>query len=325
MHFLDAKQIKQALPWQALIEAIRETFAKNPLLPPRQHLHVPRKGIADATLLLMPAWADDGIIGTKIASVFPSNADIGKPAVSAIYIIQNGKTGEVEAVADGAELTARRTAAASALASQYLSRENATTLLVCGTGKLAANFVEAHCAVRSIKKVLLWGRTPANVQKLLTQLKEGSAVSRLDIQMVARNALQDAVEQANIISCVTMSSEPLFDGNWVQAGTHIDLAGAYRPDMRESDDALIRKTDIIAVDSREGALKEGGDLVQPLNAGLITHDQVQYELSELATADQLVRKSAQQITLFKSVGHSLLDYAAAGLLVDKNDQGIPKK
>jgi ornithine cyclodeaminase len=264
----------------------------------------------------MPAWRETGIIGTKIASVFPGNAARGQPAVSAVYLVQNGETGAFEALIDGAELTARRTAAASALASKFLSRPESETLLCFGSGKLAPNFVAAHCAVRPLRTVLIAGRTPAKLEAMRQRLSQADGMAGITLAVVAPSDVADAVASADIISCTTMSDKPLFDGHWVRRGTHIDLAGAFRPDLRETDDTLVRRSDIIAVDSRAGALVEGGDLVQAIASGVITADDVAFELSELCRANRTQRADSRQITLFKSVGHALLDYAAAELCME---------
>lgn len=316
MQLVDAAAVRRLLPWEGLIESIRQEFAAMPDLPPRQHFRVPRSGMEDATLLLMPAWREVGIIGTKVLTVFPSNAERRLPSISAVYLIQDGETGAFRAVVEGAELTARRTAAASALASRYLSRRDARTLLCCGAGALARSFVAAHAAVRPIETVIVCNRTPDNARRMIEDLKAEPDTAHLRFEICEAARLRQAVAQADIISCTTMSSEPLFDGGWVTEGAHIDLAGAHRPDRREVDDLLLSRAGLIAVDTREGALKEGGDLIQAIEAGAMTERDIAFDLSELSRADRMQRRSADQITLFKSVGHALLDYAAAILIAE---------
>lgn len=316
MELIDAAAVRRLLPWDRLIEAIRQQFAAMPDLPLRQHLHVPRDGTEDATLLLMPAWRTSGIIGTKVLSVFPGNAARNLPSISAVYLIQDGETGTFKAVLEGAELTARRTAAASALAARYLARPDSRTLLCFGAGALARRFIAAHASVRPIERVLICNRTPDHAQAMIDELILAPDSCHLQFERCRQSELARVVPRADIISCTTMASEPLFEGRWVSEGAHIDLAGAHRPDRRESDDVLMSRAGLITVDSREGALAEGGDIVQAMASGAISEDDIRFDLAEMSRGDGLKRESDRQITLFKSVGHPLMDYAAASLIAD---------
>lgn len=306
MLVLDAAQTRAALPWDGLVKALADMFARGCVMPVRHHHDVEVPGEADATLLLMPAWQPGDYIGVKMVSVFPGNQARGLPAIHGSYLLSSGGTGELLAIVDGGELTARRTAAASALAARYLAREDASRLLMVGTGRLSTNVIEAHASVRPIRQVAIWGR----------DLKKAEATARdLDlkgIEVSVASDLASAAREADVISCATLSSEPLILGEWLKPGAHLDLIGAFKPTMRETDDRAVSRASIF-VDTREGALSEGGDIVQPLRAGVITAEAIRADLFELARGDHVGRTAPEEITLFKSVGAALEDLAGAVL------------
>lgn len=306
MLVLDAAQTRAALPWDGLVKALADMFARGCVMPVRHHHDVKVPGEADATLLLMPAWQPGDYIGVKMVSVFPGNQARGLPAIHGSYLLSSGGTGELLAIVDGGELTARRTAAASALAARYLAREDASRLLMVGTGRLSTNVIEAHASVRPIRQVAIWGR----------DLKKAEATARdLDlkgIEVSVASDLASAAREADVISCATLSSEPLILGEWLKPGAHLDLIGAFKPTMRETDDRAVSRASIF-VDTREGALSEGGDIVQPLRAGVIAAEAIRADLFELARGDHVGRTAPEEITLFKSVGAALEDLAGAVL------------
>ncbi len=242
-------------------------------------------------------------IGVKMVNVFPQNAEHGIPAISGLYLLSEGKHGQPLACIDGSELTRRRTAAASALAAQALANEDAETLLVVGTGKLAPMVIEAHASVRPIKRVLIWGRNPSKA----TEIAEEYA-SRFDTQVV--EALPAAVAEADIVSCVTLSTQPIIKGEWLTPGTHVDLIGAFRPQMRETDALCLRRSQVF-VDTYAGAKGEAGDILQAIDEGEFQFEHIQAELAEVLTGAKPGRSDKDAITLFKSVGASLEDLAAA--------------
>ena len=304
MLVLDEAETRNALPFAGLIEALDQMFRAAPEVPQRHHHPMQVPGEAEATLLLMPAWLSGRYFGVKMVSVFPDNGKRGLPAIFGSYLLSSGTTGELLAILDGGELTARRTAAASALASRYLSRKDSAKLLIVGTGRLSANLVEAHAAVRPIREVTIWGRDIAKAQCVADR------VAPLGLSVSATNDLAAAAADADIISCCTLSERPLIKGEWLKPGAHLDLVGAFKPSMRESDDEAVRRARIY-VDTRAGALSEGGDLIQPIRNGIITSDAIVAELAELAAGIGAGRTSDGEITLFKSVGASLEDLAGA--------------
>ena len=199
---------------------------------------------------------------------------------------------------------------ASALASGYLSRPDCERLLMVGTGALAPYLILAHAAVRPICNVLIWGRSPDKAARLAKRL------DRPDFRVAATDDLEAAARGAQVISCATLSEEPLIRGDWLQPGQHLDLVGAFRPDMRESDDAAIRRARVF-VDTREGALAEAGDIVQPIKSGVLDPADVAGDLFDLTRGERAGRRFYDQITLFKSVGTALEDLAAAELAAER--------
>ncbi|GGB44346.1 ornithine cyclodeaminase [Roseibium aquae] len=305
MLLLSEDQTRDALPFSGLIDALDAMFKQGCEMPVRHHHDMEVPGEPDATLLLMPAWVPGSYSGVKIATVVPGNSDRGLPAVSASYLLSDGKTGQALALIDGGELTARRTAAASALAARFLARGNAEHLVIAGTGRLSLNLIGAHKAARPISKVTIWGRS----------LEKAAAIARqagdlYGVAAAASDDLEAACRSADIISAATLSTDPLIKGDWVQPGTHVDLVGAFKPEMRESDDAAIRKSTVF-VDTLAGCSKEGGDIVQAIQSGALRPEDIAADLYSLTRGKHPGRRSEEEITLFKSVGAALEDLAAA--------------
>jgi len=304
MLVLNEEQTRAALPFPELIEAIADMFRSDCVMPVRHHHDMDVPGEATAVMLLMPAWVPGDHIGVKILNLFPDNHLRSLPTIIGTYLLSSGKTGEMLAMVEGGELTARRTAATSALAARYLAREDASTMLMVGTGRLSLNLMEAHAVGRPLKRFLIWGR---NKEKAEETVRQAQAIG---LDAVFAGDLATAASDADIISCATLSSEPLIRGEWLKPGSHLDLIGAYKPTMRESDDMAVRRSSLF-VDTRAGALKEGGDIVQPIQAGIISKDDIKAEMAELAHGTHPGRTSAEEITLFKSVGAALEDLAGA--------------
>jgi ornithine cyclodeaminase len=303
---LDAKTLAALLPYDQLITALGEAFAKDVDCPARAHHVVPVPGGNSGTLLLMPAWRPGAYMGVKIVSVFPDNSKHAIPAVSGTYVLMSAETGVPVALMDGTELTLRRTAAASALASTCLSRKDASRLLMIGTGNLAPRLVAAHRAARSIKEICVWGRRKEAAQLIADQLSD----SALTVTVAAD--LEEEIRKADIISCATLASEPIVKGEWLVPGQHLDLVGAFTPTMSEADSRALSAANIY-VDTREGALSEAGEIIQALKFGAISANDIKGSLRDLVTGTVNGRATAEDITLFKSVGTALEDLAAAEL------------
>lgn len=318
MKLISPAEVDGLLKWPDMINAIEQAFRQGVVQPVRHHHTVNRPDGAASTLLLMPAWSDfdalgdssKGYMGVKIVTVSPDNGAIAKPAVMGVYLLLDGKTGEPKALVDGQRLTLWRTAGASALAAQYLAREDASKLVVLGAGALSGFLARAHSAVRPIKEISIWNRNIANAEKVANELSAGGFNAR------AVNDKDAAIAEADIITAGTLSTEPLILGKHLKPGAHVDLIGAFTPTMRESDDECVRRARVF-VDTKDGALKEGGDIVQPIKAGVITESHVIGDLFDLTRGVIHGRRSADEITLFKSVGAALEDLAAGILVYEK--------
>ncbi|MBS0547428.1 MAG: ornithine cyclodeaminase family protein [Proteobacteria bacterium] len=322
MRSLSAAEVDAALDDLALIDRLDALFRAGCEMPTRHH-HAIREplgpGSSDAMLLLMPAWTKgpSGRVGVKIVTVFPDNGKQALPSIYGQYLLLDGRTGQSLALLDGTMLTKRRTACASGLAARYLAREDAARLLMIGTGALAPQLIRVHAKVRPIREVAIWGRRPEQAQHLAEELNASlPAVLGRPIVVRAVTDRRAAVAEADIVSCATLSKEPLVEGDWLHEGQHLDLVGAYTPQMRESDDKAVWRARVY-VDTRAGALKEAGDIVQAIAAGTIDEDDVIADLAELARGQQTGRLPGDRtsITLFKSVGAALEDLAAAELAV----------
>ncbi|MCE2525402.1 MAG: ornithine cyclodeaminase family protein [Acidimicrobiia bacterium] len=307
MEVFDAEAIRRATPWPELMDAIAAALADPAAAAPDRHVHpLPLPGGAEGSLLVMPAWRSDDVIGVKAVTYFPTNAAGATPTVNAGYLLFDGRSGRLSAALDGDELTVRRTAAVSALAAGYLARRDVRRLLVVGTGQLAPALARAHAHGRELAAIEVWGRSTRRAQSLVEELASGG----LPAEVVGD--LDAAVARADLISCVTGATEPLIAGRLLRPGAHLDLVGSFRPDMREADDEAVRRAAVF-VDTGPGA-RRAGDLARPLAAGVIGDGDILADLFDLVTGRHPGRDRHDQITLFKSAGFALADLAAARLV-----------
>jgi len=309
MRVVPAAEIDRVVRFPALIDALADAFRGDFVVPVRHHHEIERRG-GPATLLLMPAWTGAasaaGFLGVKIVSVFPDNGACNLPSVLGTYLLMDGATGEPRAALDGTRLTVWRTAAASALAARFLAREDCRRMVMVGAGALAPFLIRAHLSQRPINEVALWNHRPEKAEALAAELRgQGLPVT------AARN-LEAAVRQADLISCATLSTEPLVSGAWLKPGTHLDLVGAYNLRMREADDEALRRSEVYVDTS--AALTEGGDVALALRGGAIAESHVQGDPSGLCRGTVRDHRGADAITLFKSVGTAIEDLAAAMLV-----------
>ena len=301
----DSTAVRERTPLPALVQALRDAFAAGAGVPPR-HPHALPDG---ASMLLMPAWRQGGRLGVKTVIVCPGNAELGLPSVHGIYTLFDARTGVPLAVLDGGELTARRTAAASALAASSLARADATRLLVVGAGRVAALLPEAMRAVRpGLQEIKVWARR-AEAAAALAESWRAQGIEATPV-----TDLEEAVRNAHIVSCATLATEPLVRGEWLQPGTHLDLIGSFSPATREADAACFARARVW-VDTPE-ALAKSGDVLQASAEGSCAIQNVQGTLADLVRGRCRTRESAHEWTLFKSVGDALEDLAAAELVFD---------
>ena len=310
--FINETFMESHTDFSVLIGLLDQGFSNARVHTPMRHHHDypnPLEG-TDSTLLLMPAWDAGKDLGVKIVSVNPKNSRYDLPSIQGTYIYLDGHKGMVKAILDAKTLTSKRTAAASALAASYLARENASSLLMIGTGALSLNLIKAHACVRPIKEVFIWGRDPEKAKRIAREFKKGP------IEVRAVRDYNEFIPKADIISCATLSKTPLVLGKYLVPGQHLDMVGAYKKDMREADDKTLLRADIF-LDTFQGALKETGDLVIPLQNGTIKESDIKADLFELCSKTKKGRIDGQQITFFKSVGHASEDLVGARYYFDQ--------
>ncbi|MDX2359289.1 MAG: ornithine cyclodeaminase family protein [Crocinitomicaceae bacterium] len=322
---ISAEQIEKLNDFPTLIKELEKGFQSSIETPMRHHHDFANpKASQDSTLLLMPSWEAGENVGVKIVTVSPDNGVHDLPSIHGIYILFDAVTGQPKAMLDGTRLTAKRTAAASALASSYLSRKDASSLLMIGTGALAANLIQAHCSQRPITTVWVWGRTLEKAQAIVDGLKEWSHGCARSTELFAVADLDEYIPKADIISCATLSPTALIKGELLRAGQHIDLVGSYKKDAREANNAVMTRSSIF-VDTFQGGLKESGDIVIPLKEGVISEASILGDLTSLTRKDHLGRTSDEEITVFKSVGHASEDLMAANYFYSKVMGGSTKE
>jgi ornithine cyclodeaminase len=310
-----ASDLIRWLDYPSLMDRLREAFNDpNMHTPKRNHYTFGQEN--QNSLLLMPSWSTNTYLGVKIVTICADNPAQMKPSIQGTYVLYDALDGKPLLHCDAKLLTVLRTAACSALAASYLARKDSKTMVMIGTGSLAPHLIRAHCSVRPIKKVYVWGRNFLKAAQIVDSL------INLPAKVKAIEYLDEFVAKADIISTATMSSEPLVHGKWVKEGTHVDLVGSYLPTMREADDALMRKASVF-VDDLEAAFKESGDLIIPGRKGILRKGQIKGSLYELCRMVKLGRATSKEITVFKSVGLALEDLAGAGLLYEKLKESEP--
>ncbi len=313
MKIINTEQVQNNLNFAELIPLLKESFTKPFYMPQRQvHLLAPEDKSQHDAFALLPSWNDE-VIGNKMFTYFPDNsAKHDLPRLFSKIMLFRRQTGEPLALVDGTSVTYWRTAAISALASQLLSREDSQHLMLFGTGNLAAYLLHAHINVRNLKKVTIWGRSGDKVQKLINEF---SAIYP-QISFYTSLDVAQEIPYVDIICCATGAKTPLFDGELVSAGTHIDCLGNHVADARECDSASITKARVF-VDSLTNTLHEAGELLIPIEEGVFKADDIVGELADMCKQPEILRQSEDEITLFKSVGTAISDLVAAYLVYQK--------
>lgn len=316
LRFLSKKDVQRALPMKECIELMKAAFAQlssgQANVPLRSQLPVTAH---EGVTIFMPAYlAQSGDLGVKIVSVFPRNLKANLPTIHAVVFVIDSRTGIPMALMDGTYLTAMRTGAASGAATDLLARKDARLLVLFGAGTQARTQLEAVCTVRPITKVLVCDVDPKRAKDFVEEMKGRGAPIPDDIRWIA--SAGEGVKEADIICTATTSSKPVFDGKALRPGTHINAVGAYTPQMQEVDSETIRRAKIV-VDSRQASLAEAGDLVIPMQQGLITEKDIHAEIGEIVAGLRPGRESKDEITYFKTVGLAVQDVAAARRVLDK--------
>ncbi|MDQ0044933.1 ornithine cyclodeaminase family protein [Variovorax boronicumulans] len=309
MKHFDEAATRAPLGFERLVPALRAAFAAEAQVPPR-HVHsIETAGADKGTVLIMPAWSDAGFLGIKTINIFPGNSARGLPGLHATYVLYDARTGVPLAMMDGNEITARRTAAASALGASFLARGDARRLLLLGTGRIARMLPAAHASVRPIDEVTVWNHRPEGAEALAAQLRAEGWNARAAVD------LETAVRSADIVSCATLATAPLVRGEWLAPGSHLDLIGSFTPAMREADVQCFAGARTF-IDTNE-ALQKSGDLLDAIAAGTLRAQEVQGTLADLCRGERAGRGGRTgdaERTVFKAVGSALEDLTAATLV-----------
>ncbi len=311
MLMLDADKILNTLPYPTLVEELAA-------------LHREPIGLVDELLMestdaddnvghffIRAGWQPEQAVGAKVITVFPrNNRDRAKPSIQAVYVLFEGTHGTPIACLDGTALTWVKTATDSALGCKLLAREDVTRMLMIGAGQMAPHLVAAHCEIRpSLRQVSIWNRTADKAGALADRL----AADYPSIEFATSNDIESAAREADLVCSAVGSIEPMIRGEWLKPGCHVDLVGAYTPEMREADDETLRRGQLF-VDARETTIDHIGELRIPLAAGVINESDVLASLVELCRGEHPGREHDDSITLFKNGGGGHLDLMCARIL-----------
>lgn len=304
---INQSEVEQLLPMEAAMDAVASAFkalsageAMNPL---RRVMFLPDDLGVQVT---MPAYlGSQGTTGLKAITVFPSNEGTAFDSHQGAVLLFGTEHGELQAIVDASAITAIRTAAASGIATRLLAREDAEKLAILGSGTQAASHLEAMLLVRTIRRVRVWSRTPAHVQRFASQASEQHGVD-VEAAPTAREAVQDA----DIICTTTSAPTPILLGDWLRSGMHVNAVGSSVPFTRELDTIAVVRSRLF-VDRRESTINEAGDYLMPLKEGAVDEAHIQAEIGEILLGQNPGRVSPQEITLFKSLGLAVQDLASA--------------
>ncbi len=307
MKHFTATNIRNAISMSAAISLMKVAFRQlsegKAIVPVRTVIDTEDQS---GRTLFMPSYSSAfGLFGLKMVSVFAGNTGKNLPAIQGQMMVMDSKTGTPLATFDAEYLTALRTGAASGLATELLSREGSKTLALIGTGAQAETQLAGILATRPIEEVLVYGQRPDSVSKFCTR-KIG--------KVKLRAGTRDDLKRADIICTATTSSTPVFYPFDINEGTHINGIGSFKPTMQEIPEEIIAKASVV-VDQRQAALEEAGDIIIPLNKGLINESHIKGELGEIIAGTKSGRTSADEITVFKSVGNAIQDLAIASAML----------
>jgi ornithine cyclodeaminase len=309
MRFIDREEVARRLTYEMCIPIVRDAMIAFSRGETRQLLRsiIP---LADGRMFgVMPgAMGASAPFGAKLISVFPENFAKGIQSHQGLVILFDPENGAPVCVVHAGEITAIRTAAASAVATDALARKNASRMAILGYGEQAATHARAISKVRRLDSIKIWGRSPERARALAAQLQ-----SELAIPTSSVGSVQETVADADIICTVTSASEPVLKGAWVRAGTHLNLVGSSHAGPVEVDSDLVVRSRFIA-DSREGVLAQGAEFLRAKAAGLIGDDHIVAEIGQVLAGDVAGRRSPEEITVYKSLGHVVQDLSTAWAL-----------
>ena len=307
MKIITEAQVHAALSYPALIDELHKAYGGEFDMPPRQVFMLDDRDDNTNAFAVLPSWNRE-FIGVKAFTYFPDNPGPEYKSLYSKILLFDREHGEPLALVDGTSVTFWRTAGISGLATRLLSREDSETLLVLGTGNLSTYIIRANASVRPLKRVLVWGRTLANAEKVVAQMAAELPAIRIEVAP----DVEAACAEADIIVAATASHEPVVLGDWVRPGTHTDFIGNHHATKRECDTALIQKSRVYA-DSRVNAFKEAGEILVPISEGVFTEEEIVAELNEMCAGTATLRQNDEEITLFKSIGMAMSDLVGAGL------------
>ncbi len=289
--------------------ACKEVSAHTAVMPVRLSMSLSN---VNGLLSAMPAYLPEAqALATKLVTAFAGNPGRGLPLVMGVVVLNDPETGQPLAVMDGAVVTARRTAAASALSTRILATADARTVAIIGSGLQARTHLEAIAAVRPLREVRISARSLESAQRLVEAF---NGDRHFAISAVA--SAEDAVRGADIVVCATTSADPVLRRSWLKPGAHLCGIGSHSPNKRELDSETVAACAVIAADTREGCLAEADDVRVPIREGRLAAERV-VELGEILLGRAAGRSSAEEITLYKSVGMAAMDAAAARLVYDR--------
>jgi ornithine cyclodeaminase len=312
MRFIDREEVARRLTYEMCIPIVREAMIAFSKGETRQLLRsiIP---LSEGRMLgIMPgAMGDSAPFGAKLISIFPGNFALGKQSHQGLVILFEPETGAPVCVVHAGEITAIRTAAASAAATDALARADARRMAILGYGEQAATHARAIRKVRDLDSITIWGRSSERA-RALAELLQGE----LGIRCAAAANVRDAVAEADIVCTVTSAAEPILQGAWVRPGTHLNLVGSSHAGPVEVDNDLVVRSRFIA-DSREGVLAQGAEFLRAKAAGLIADDHIIAEIGQVLAGEIEGRRSAEEITIYKSLGHVVQDLATAWALYSR--------
>ena len=267
--------------------------------------------------LYMPGYVSGvDALGMKLVTVYPENINKGLESLSSMMLLQNHETGQVTSIIDGTYLTKLRTGAVAGAATDLLARKDSSIFALFGTGGQAEKQLEAILNVRDIKEVRIYGRNQEKAQKFVDKMKNEYG-EKFKVNIIRAENPDEAVTNADIITCVTTATEPVFDGKLVKKGAHINGMGSYTPTMQEVDPHILSNADKIFLDTRDGVLSESGDFLIPMDQKTFSESDVTGELGEAIMGKYPSRENDDEITFFKSVGTAVLDLVTAKRIYEK--------
>lgn len=305
--FVNKEKIASLLPMEECIEVMEKMFrslaAGECLQPLRNIMRLPG---GSGVLGMMPGHAAKlGVMGIKVITVFHANSESGLPSHQGIVMLFDAKHGQPLMLFDALEITAIRTAAASAVATKLLSRENSSTLAIIGSGEQAKRHIEAMLLVRNLKQINIWSRNEKNAKQLVNELS-----GEYNLNIHVKKNVQQAAEHADIICTVTSSKEPIVMGDWIAAGTHINAVGSSTAVARELDTTAMTRSKLFA-DCYESLFNEAGDFLIPKKEGAVHDEHVKAEIGEVLSGTKKGRENEEEITVFKSLGIAAEDIFSA--------------